>query len=94
MCEFKRLPGHDGEPLSSRITTDGTWFEPPTPENIDRFIGKEVYIATKDGRIFGGRAFDLRVLPGPILRISRTLYLGGGWANIPLDEVIGIKSAW
>ena len=91
-----RLPGHTG-PLSPAIETDGTWFEPPTEENLLKLAGKAVYIAVKDGRVFGGRDFDLNTKlldsEGTAL-ICRSNHLGGGWAKIPVDEILGIKSAW
>ncbi len=95
MVNIDRIPGYTG-PLSDRIITDGTYFEPATEERLQKYAGKEVYVASKDGRVFGGRDFRLSLfyLKDGYINIYRDNYLGGGWAKIPLDEILGIRLAW
>ena len=92
MATVWRIPGHT-EALSDRIQTSGAWFEPPTEHNLTRFNHEQVEIAVKDGRIFGGRNF-YAYRGSDTIRLERDNYLGGGWAVIPIDEIVGIRSAW
>ena len=93
---FDRLPGYTG-PLSERIVTDGIFFEPPTEDRLRECEGRSVCIVVNDGRIFGGKDFILSPLHYPdegYVRVQRDPYLGGGWAKIPVDEILGIRLAY
>jgi hypothetical protein len=91
MCDviLKRLNGSIG-PLSDRIITDGSFYEPYRKNEKDKYIGKK-YVLVKDGRIFGGGEFHITKIDDSMLYMYRDRYFGGGWAEIPLDEIVGIR---
>lgn len=91
-----RLPGTEHLPLSPRIVTDGTFFEPFSDEWLERHPNAyNVAILVKDGRIFGGKHFVFNFeKEKDIILIYRDAYLGGGWARIPPDEIVGIQSGY
>jgi len=89
-----RLPGTEHLPLSPRIVTDGTYFEPFSAGWLERHPrAYDIAVLVKDGRIFGGKDFRVNLEDE-----KKTIFIFndviGGWARIPIDEIVGIRKGY
>jgi len=76
------------------VTSSVHYFQPPTPENLQRFVEHGyVCVKTKDGMEYGGDTFTMRFLDNITIRLYQDPYFGGRWHHIPINEIEGICAA-
>jgi len=82
-------------PVISSEDENQPHIHPLTLENIadwDFHKKGNIYIRTKDRKEYGGHAFEFYLKPdGKTIHLFRDNYLGGGWYDIPIDEIEGVR---